>query len=536
MIPLLLVLLAATPISLPSANQEWTRVTTPRFTIISAAGERNTREMARDLETLAAALVEFLGGGAPSPVRTGGAAVLQTRVIVFARRGEAQPYLDLLLNRDHSNATGVFVLQRGAATMLIDVSRGRVADRTPYHELVHYLLAGAEQHPPLWLEEGIAEYFSNAQIHGGAIRVGMPIREHLVRLTRPNVMPVRDVFAITRGSARSTDLTFYAESWALVDLMLRTSRKEFIDLLRDVTTGVPADVALRAHFHRGANDMDSIVYRYMSPQFSMLLRVGPPPDVNVGVAKITHADFIFELGRLLATLDRAAPDADRHFRAVLDEHPDHAGALAGLARLRSRDAKDEESWALFERAMAADPHDATVQLMFAEALMRPEIGGGLAETTPHTRDDMPRFRRARELARYALAHGADETRSYGAIGTSYIVEDDPADGIAALERAHALFPQRTDYPLHLLSLYLRVGEQSKAAKLATKLDATLSAPLKAVMYAVLLREDLACINTLIDHGELDAAVASLRDLIDGTKDKNTKEQLAQQLANLRRAP
>src|SRR5438552_4118873 len=256
MIPLLLVLLAATPISLPSANQEWTRVTTPRFTIVSAAGERNTREMARDLETLAAALVEFLGAEAPSPIRTGGPPVLQTRVIVFARRGEAQPYLDLLLNRDHSNATGVFVLQRGAATMLIDVSLGRG------------------------------------------------------------------------------------------------------------TTGIPADVAPRAHFHRGANDMDSIVYRYMSPQFSMLLRVSPPPDVNVGVAKITHADFIFELGRLLATLDRAAPDADRHFRAVLDEHPDHAGALAGLARLRSREAKDEESWALFERAIASDPHDATVQLMF----------------------------------------------------------------------------------------------------------------------------------------------------------------------------
>src|SRR5205823_567191 len=206
----------------------------------------------------------------------------------------------------------------------------------------------------LWLEEGIAEYFSNAQIHGGMIRVGMPIREHLVRLTRPNVMPVRDVFAITRGSPRSTDLTFYAESWALVDWMLRTSRKEFIDLLRDVTSGVPADVALRAHFHHGANDMDSIIYRYMSPQFSTLLRVGSPPEVNVGVAKIARADFVFELGRILATLDRAAPDADRHFRAVLEERPDHAAALAGLGRLRSREAKDEESWDLFERAMAAD--------------------------------------------------------------------------------------------------------------------------------------------------------------------------------------
>ena len=63
--------------------------------------------------------------------------------------------------------------------MLIDTSRGRIADRTPYHELVHYLLSDATQHRPLWVEEGIAEYYSNAQFHGGEIRIGLPVREHV---------------------------------------------------------------------------------------------------------------------------------------------------------------------------------------------------------------------------------------------------------------------------------------------------------------------------------------------------------------------
>jgi tetratricopeptide (TPR) repeat protein len=525
MFAILATLLLSAPIPLPAANQQWTRVTTQRFTIISATGERNTREMAHDLETLAAALLGLLPDTKQPP----------TRVIVFARRGEAQPYLDLLLNKEKSNATGVFVSGRGFGTMLIDASRGRVADRTPYHELVHYLLAGAAQHPPLWVEEGIAEYYSNAQIHGGAIRVGLPVREHLARLTRPNVMPVRDVFAVTRASPRATDLTFYAESWALVDWMLRTNRNAFGEFLREITSGVAVEDALRTHYRRGANDMDAIIRHYIPPQFTMLLAVGPAADVNVSADKVTHADVVFELGRLLSTLDRAATDAEHHFRATVDEMPNHAAALAGLGRIRSREANDDEAWMLFERAIASDPNDGTVRLMYAEALLRPEIGG-LAETTEHGAADLQRFRLARDHARRALAIGADETRARGAIGTSYIVEDDANAGIPELERAHALFPQRTDYPLHLLSLYLRAGERDKADALAAKLDATLSPPLKAVLFAVLLREDLACINGLIHAGEVEAATAALRDLIDRTKDRNTKEQLAQQLAGIERTP
>lgn len=516
--PLVLSLLLAIPI--PATNQEWTRVTTPRFTIISSTGERNTRELARDLETLAAAL----GDLQPTPT------LPPTRVIVFARRGEAQPYLDLLLDREKSQATGVFVSQRGAATMIVDASRGRVADRTPYHELVHYLLSGAPQHPPLWAEEGIAEYYSNAQIHGGEIRVGLAVREHLLRLRRPNMLKAREVFSVTRGSKDATSLMFYAKSWAIVDWMLRTNRKSFDALVRDLAAGTPTDDALFKHFHRHVDDFDSILHNYLPQQASFILALGLRANVTT-LDSVPHADVVFELARLMSFLDRAALDAERHFRAVLEEHPQHAGALAGIARLRSRAAKDDEAFELFEESIAADPNDGVNHLMYAEALLRPEIGG-LAETVVHGPEDVDRFRRARELAQRAQALHADETRVLGAIGTSYMVEDDPTPGIAPLERAHALFPQRTDYPLHLLSFYLRKGDRAKADALASQLATTLNPQLKAVMYAVLLREELACINTLIETGEQARATDALRNLIESTKDENTKQQLAQHLARL----
>src|SRR5436309_2837653 len=69
-----------TPFALPAEDEPWTRIVTPRFDIVSSAGDRRTRELARDLETLAAAIP--VGGAKQTPV---------TRVFLFARRREVQP-------------------------------------------------------------------------------------------------------------------------------------------------------------------------------------------------------------------------------------------------------------------------------------------------------------------------------------------------------------------------------------------------------------------------------------------------------------
>jgi hypothetical protein len=149
------------PIAFPDAKTQWTRSDTPHFVVISAASEKRTRTIAQNLETLAATLAAL-----HPRFRT---AATPTRVLVFSRRKECQPYFDLLLNRDNAHAAGVFVAQRQGGTMLIDDSRDWRADRTPYHELIHNLLATGGDRTPLWLEEGLAEYFSNAEVGNGLI-------------------------------------------------------------------------------------------------------------------------------------------------------------------------------------------------------------------------------------------------------------------------------------------------------------------------------------------------------------------------------
>src|SRR5205807_7746545 len=128
----------------------------------------------------------------------------------------------------------------------------------------------------------------------------------------------------------------------------------------------------------------------------------------------------------------------------------------------------------FEKAVAADPNDVEVALSYAEALMQDQIGA-LAQSAETTDDDITRFRKARTLVQRALEHRTDAGfplgRAIGDLGTTYSVEDDVTPGIATLEQAAALLPARTDFALHLLAMYRRVGNRAKADPLFSQLDA-----------------------------------------------------------------
>src|SRR5207248_11247619 len=176
------------PIPFAPEDEAWQRVTSKHFGFVSAAGEKRTREMAEDLETLAAALgrlnPRFDAAGGPP-----------TYVYVFSKKREVQPYFDMLTNRGGANVTGLFVSQKNnsAIVMLAGSSRD---DRTPFHELVHWLIERRSQ-PPLWLEEGLAEVFAHADLRSGVLFAGAGVQEHM-NVLRGHNMALEKVFRVER--------------------------------------------------------------------------------------------------------------------------------------------------------------------------------------------------------------------------------------------------------------------------------------------------------------------------------------------------
>jgi tetratricopeptide (TPR) repeat protein len=528
------------PIPFPAADEKWLLARSKHFVFISSADEKRTRSVAAELETLAAALTQ-VDSTFSAPTAT------PTRVILFTRRRESRPYFDMLLNRRDADVSGVFVSQREGGSMLINQDYSwQGGDRAPLHELVHYLMQSGDAHAPLWLEEGIAEYFSNATIRSRSISAGEPISNHISVLRQRAHIPLPALFKAVResdiyngGMAQST---FYAESWAIVDWLVRTSGRngaDFYAFVHDLSRGATVEAALRTRYHREPREIDAALSRYSSAQrvaWAITLAV-PATDTNVTVEPLDRASTLYELGHFLSGLEELAADAERHYRAALDADPRHARALAGLGMLRASAAKYAEAMVYFEKAAVADPNDVEVALSYAEALMQDQIGA-LAQSTDTTGDDITRFRKARTLVQRALAHRADPAfplgRALGDLGTTYSVEDDVTPGIAALEAASTLLPARTDFALHLLAMYRRAGDRAKADPLFARLDAAHKPQVSFAARAVIVRAELTRANALTHDGRLDEAAAVVRDLAANTADPAARGDFETQAAELTR--
>ena len=93
-----------------------------------------------------------------------------------------------------------------------------------YHELTHYFVSRALVNRPAWLSEGLAEYFSTADIRNDRIVLGGLSPERLQLLKTERAPPLEQLFAVDSNSpyyneSRKANV-FYAESWAFIYYMM----------------------------------------------------------------------------------------------------------------------------------------------------------------------------------------------------------------------------------------------------------------------------------------------------------------------------
>src|SRR5262249_49183910 len=87
------------------------------------------------------------------------------------------------------------------------------------HEYTHAVVSRSLGDLPVWVNEGLAEYYSTFQPRRRGADIGVPIPEHVAWL-RTQMQPLDELLLTSRespdytGGARRG--TIYAESWALV--------------------------------------------------------------------------------------------------------------------------------------------------------------------------------------------------------------------------------------------------------------------------------------------------------------------------------
>jgi tetratricopeptide (TPR) repeat protein len=427
------------PIPLPPANIEWMRAETQHFVVISAVGEHGTRALAHDLEKLTT-LLSGTSDYFQAPAQ-------RTRVFLFASRRNVQPYFDAIRG-GRVDASGITVRHPKGSTILIDTSARDGGTLTPRHEIVHDLLFRIGRPLPLWIEEGLAEYYSNA---------GLPIREHISRMRGRLRMPLEQMYSAGSDDARAWTFDYYAQSWATVATLMRRDPRAFFAFLRDIDDGVDTAAAISTHYRMTPRELEYAMRKVGTPALSVLLAAAP---IEFEVKPIPRGELLSELGELLSRVRGREADAERHFRAALE----------------------------------AAPENAACHLAYAELLL----------AVPNRAVD------ARVQAQAALdADRAFETRANGIVGLSYLAANDAATARQYLERACEAAPENLDFTFPLFSIYVDAGERELADRIFDRIAET---PRGNDARRRLLDSDVARADALAREGRLIEAAKILRDL------------------------
>jgi hypothetical protein len=449
------VALAIVPTSL-SGQGQWRRADTPNFIVIGAASAGELKDVALRFEGFRETLARVLG---PRAVGT----AVPTVVAVFPGDHAIAPFRPKR-NGKPVDVAGVFVPGRDVNYIAFVNDDNRQRHQILFHEYTHLVTANAGQPVPLWLKEGLAEYYSTFEILAGGKEgiLGGLIEHHLSRLNDTVLMTLPELLAVdhqsphyNEGSRRSV---FYAQSWAVVHMMLlgEPSRApQLAAYVEQVSAGTETMTAWQDAF--GALNMEQELGRYIQKRDFRALK--------------------YKFGEALTKLEpvvKSVPPAD--VQAVLADLQlqlqDHEAAAARLDQAATLDPRNERvKIGAVRLALARNqpPSATTVSWQdlsasgdwFLAYMAGVTLAQQVGRNASPSAEDLDAGRRF--LA--ASAAGRDEFPNAAARIAELELRSDAgptAETGAALERARQRAPGRPDYAFLLAQLFARRAEYEKA--------------------------------------------------------------------------
>lgn len=202
-----------------ASKDNWIEVRSPHFTVISNSGEKEARRVADQFEQFR----EVFEKSFPK-LRLD----LGRPLIIFAVKNEDS--LKSLLPgywevKGRAHPAGIYV--SGEERHFVAV-RTNIEGENPYevvyHEYTHAIMNLNFRGLPVWLSEGLAEYFGNSTIRDNEVNIGKISAYHLQVLRQSRLIPIEALLLADSQSPyyheENRVSVFYAESWAIVHYLL----------------------------------------------------------------------------------------------------------------------------------------------------------------------------------------------------------------------------------------------------------------------------------------------------------------------------
>ena len=198
-----------------SAADNWIEVRSPHFTVNTNAGEKEARKIADQFEQIRQMFHSAFPAMRVDPGQP---------IVIVAAKNENTMKLFLPEEwevKGHIHHAGLYQPgeDKDYVIMRLD-SEGENPFHTLYHEYTHALMRLNFTGLPLWLDEGMAEFFGNSTLGDKESKTGTIDPGHLYLLQQSKLIPIETLLEVDHHSPYYNEnnraSVFYAESWALV--------------------------------------------------------------------------------------------------------------------------------------------------------------------------------------------------------------------------------------------------------------------------------------------------------------------------------
>jgi tetratricopeptide (TPR) repeat protein len=461
-------LVALLAVPLPGAKHEtWFEARSPNFIVVCNAGEKQARKTAIRFEQIRAVFrreLEF-ASKYESPVIT---------ILAVKDEDSVKALLPEYWVKGHAHPAGMFLDSMNLFFAVVQLDApGANPYNTIYHEYFHSLTTPYYPNLPVWVSEGLAEFYGNTQIGDSEVGLGRPDEDLIVELKQGGLMPLDLLFKVDHNSPyyneQNKTSVFYAESWALTHYLMvgdksahRAMLQAYIHAMVDGATQEQA----AAQAFGDLNKLQAALFAYIRNAAFYYIKAPPPPEIAAGdlqVRELSEAEVDAYRGGFAAVRGQSQEAITILERAVKAD-PKLALGYQYLGLAEFEDKKLAEALADFTRAIELNPKNALTR--FLRAYLTSTQGGAVGNDEQMEED-----------LRTAIAVSPEFAPPYGVLAV-YLANQGQnlPEALKLAQKAQALEPGNTSYQIDMALVLARMNHFTEALSIATHARANAANP------------------------------------------------------------
>jgi tetratricopeptide (TPR) repeat protein len=351
----------------------WVELRSQHFVVLTDSNEKQARRVASQFERMRAVFQLLM----PAASDTTGSPIVV--LAVKDKKGFQSLEPEVYLAKGQLDLAGYFLRAPDKNYIIARLdAQGDHPFATVYHEYTHYMVRNTSEWIPLWMNEGLAEFYQNTELRDKDVLLGEANVDDILYLRQNRLLPLTTLLKVDQSSPYYHDeqkgSVFYAESWALMHYIEITDAQKNTTHLQDYAKLLirkEDPVVAAQHAFGDLNQLQNDLNRYIAQGQFMLFKMNKTVAVDESTfqvrpmetadANAIRADVLVYNGR--------KKDAEGLLDSTLRDDPKNALAHETMGYLKFREGDREAAKKWYGEAVGLDSQSYLAHYYYATMSM-----------------------------------------------------------------------------------------------------------------------------------------------------------------------